>query len=336
MAFGAASPPYYNVQEVTLTAGQERQLDYDFIPDQVLIVPKLDSVITDNIEIVAIGAQGGGKHQLRGTGPLVLPGITKQLYLRNNDLLSRTLIVTAQKGYAPLSIVMPTTSVTLGVAAVESPLAIAQCKVWHDAGQGLAGLSDGDAVASWTDMSGNANHSAQGTAGQRPLYKTGIVNTLPVLRFDGVDDLLVGVYALALPWSIFLVCAWRGAGGTGIQNALGIASTSGALYKSSITQWSYYDGGAVLAGPTAIAGRFVLLEAIHEIALSRFYYNSALQASGSFSPSGGVAGLGARPVAEFDYGDVDIAEVIIYSAALVDDQRSSLQEYLRAKYNLWT
>ena len=93
-----------------LTAGQERQIDYDFIPDQVLVVPRLDSIILTTVDIVAIGAQGGGRHQLRGTGPIVLPGITKQVYFRNNESLTRTLIVTAQKGYAPFSVVMPTTS----------------------------------------------------------------------------------------------------------------------------------------------------------------------------------------------------------------------------------
>src|SRR6185436_17514336 len=53
----------------------------------------------------------------------------------------------------------------------------------------LAG-ADNDAIASFTDRSGNANH-ATATSGKEPLLKKNIVNTShSVLRFDGTDDFL--------------------------------------------------------------------------------------------------------------------------------------------------
>lgn len=61
--------------------------------------------------------------------------------------------------------------------------------VWFDASQ-LTGLSDGDGVSSWTDLSGNGYHATQSTTDYKPLYKTNIQNGLPVVRFDGSNDVL--------------------------------------------------------------------------------------------------------------------------------------------------
>jgi hypothetical protein len=70
-----------------------------------------------------------------------------------------------------------------------SPSSLPGLAVWFDASQ-LTGLADGDPVASWTDLSGNARHAAQATSTKRPTYKTNIQNGKPVIRFDGVDDFL--------------------------------------------------------------------------------------------------------------------------------------------------
>lgn len=54
----------------------------------------------------------------------------------------------------------------------------------------ITGLNDGDPVSTWPDSSGNGHDvTAAGTA--RPLYKTNILNGKPVVRFDGINDLLV-------------------------------------------------------------------------------------------------------------------------------------------------
>lgn len=50
--------------------------------------------------------------------------------------------------------------------------------------------SDGDVVGKWDDKSGNGNHVIQATTAKKPLYKTSIQNSLPIVRTDGVDDVL--------------------------------------------------------------------------------------------------------------------------------------------------
>jgi len=63
-------------------------------------------------------------------------------------------------------------------------------KLWLEADT-LAGLNDGDTVASWLDLSGNSNDfTAAGTS--KPLFKTNILNGRPAVLFDGVNDVMTG------------------------------------------------------------------------------------------------------------------------------------------------
>src|SRR5262245_56365396 len=50
------------------------------------------------------------------------------------------------------------------------------------------GLSDGAAVASWADASGQGSHATQGTAGRRPVFQAAAVAGHGAVRFDGIDD----------------------------------------------------------------------------------------------------------------------------------------------------
>ncbi len=64
---------------------------------------------------------------------------------------------------------------------------------WYKA-DAITGLSDGDAVASWVDSSGQGNTLTQSTASAKPSYQTNELNSLPVVRFDkdhkGGDNML--------------------------------------------------------------------------------------------------------------------------------------------------
>src|SRR5687767_7057806 len=69
------------------------------------------------------------------------------------------------------------------------PSTIAGLQLWLKA-DAITGLSDADPVTTWED-SHTSNHDAtQATGAAKPIYKTGIVNGKPVVRFDGVDDFL--------------------------------------------------------------------------------------------------------------------------------------------------
>lgn len=52
------------------------------------------------------------------------------------------------------------------------------------------GYSDGDAMATVKDFSGNGRDFTQATSGSRPLFKTNILNGQPSVKFDGTDDFI--------------------------------------------------------------------------------------------------------------------------------------------------
>lgn len=54
---------------------------------------------------------------------------------------------------------------------------------WYKA-DAITGLSDGAAVTSWSDSSGQSNTLTQSTSGAQPSYETNELNSLPIVRFD--------------------------------------------------------------------------------------------------------------------------------------------------------
>lgn len=53
-----------------------------------------------------------------------------------------------------------------------------------------SGFADNDAVGTLQDFSGNGRDFTQATSGNKPTFKTGILNSQPAVRFDGTDDFL--------------------------------------------------------------------------------------------------------------------------------------------------
>ena len=79
---------------------------------------------------------------------------------------------------------LPSIEQSAASSAAFSPADLPGLQVWLEADK-IAGLSDTDPVPSWADLSGNGHDFAQGTSGNRPVYRTGIRNGLPVVRFAG-------------------------------------------------------------------------------------------------------------------------------------------------------
>lgn len=68
------------------------------------------------------------------------------------------------------------------VALGFSPADLGNLVMWLDASQ-ITGLADGATIETWTNVVNAAMSPTQATLGLRPVYKTGIINGLPVVRF---------------------------------------------------------------------------------------------------------------------------------------------------------
>jgi hypothetical protein len=218
-----------------------------------------------------------------------------------------------------------------------TPLDIADLAIWLDASQ-ITGLSDGEAVATWSDSSGNGNDFAQGTAGFRPIYKEGIIGNRPVVRFDNTDDVLqIEGLSLASPNVVFAVVE---PATIGVQRMItdhwGGASVPGQrhiFWREAVDDWRI-NGGAQFGGGTVTADPFILMGKYDAT-------DGQIRENGSVVVGPGNTGnsamesinLGADSDGNRNW-DGDIAEFIIYNRGITADEITQVEAYLSAKYSI--
>jgi hypothetical protein len=237
----------------------------------------------------------------------------------------------------------------------------ANLQAWLKA-DAITGLSDGDAIGTWSDSSGNGNDATQSTSGSKPLYKTGIYSgaTLPTVRFDGTDDYLYwGTFFNSFEnseWTAFIVVKNQsGEVGFAVSNhaAFGFTANGFHLYAfpEVLTAKDYVDSSTPYRDIVSSTG--LTLNALHSYAAS--VKNDASTRNKIFV--GGVdvsapqvdaltgaitedvsTNTGVRVGATFSiasstfYLNGDICEIIVYDTVLTDAQIVGVQCYL----NRWT
>lgn len=205
--------------------------------------------------------------------------------------------------------------------------------VWLKA-DAIPGLADGAAIASWPDSSGNGNDAVQATGANQPLYKTSIVNSKPVVRFDGTNDELLAPMPVGATKTFFFVVKKRGAIGAVSQAAYGVGGFEQLLTNTAFSAagWVYWETGADIGGDPTNWG--VVTFKHESVSSVKIYLNATLAITAD--PNNGVAtaaafGLGSNGVAA-GFGDYDIAEVLMYDSALSDSERLDVYDYLNEKY----
>jgi len=90
-----------------------------------------------------------------------------------------------------------------GGGGFTDPTDIAGLDLWLDASDNSTVLdatdtaaADDEAVKTWQDKSGNANHAVQATVSQQPLRMAAEINSLDAVYFNGTDDVMAGTSAL--------------------------------------------------------------------------------------------------------------------------------------------
>ena len=237
-----------------------------------------------------------------------------------------------------------------------SPADISGLQLWLDATTGLYDATsggsevtaDGASVARWEDQSGNGYHVTQGTANDQPVLKTSQQNSLNIVRFDGVNDFLLGSTNFPITGSsnrtVFTVfkrvdannrsiVSWGGSG-TGLLCAFTaeyflrfngtIKGYTNQGSNGSWTLWSvvgngstlndydaYFDDGGI-ATPTATSNTGATL-----------------------NTSSSTLFIGRYNISFFGLLNGDLAEVLVYDSALSDVDREAVRDYLNAKWAVY-
>jgi len=234
-----------------------------------------------------------------------------------------------------------------GATPFVDPSSIDGLLLWCAADQ--LSLNDGDAVASFTDLSGNGNHPVCANAANKPTYKTNILNSLPALLFSGDLDangdwLRVG-FNRAIPNTVFVVFQMltlrdssQILSGYNEPNRLTVVagtSSTNAIKAASTTTLVYSNAGTDV---------FAIWTVEFNGATSNIYKAGTLVKSGNTGTTvenGITIGVspylvlyGANGTRELTNAHMYLAEVIIYNSVLSEEQRENVGNYLSEKYGL--
>ncbi|MCI0533677.1 MAG: Ig-like domain-containing protein [Verrucomicrobiales bacterium] len=216
--------------------------------------------------------------------------------------------------------------------------------LWVKADAGVT-LS-GETVSEWADQSGQERHPVQAAAASQPALVTGAVGK-PAIRFDGLNDFLT----FNLPvnnltgMTILLVANSRTvqAGGP-FQAAILWNETAGwgTVYLSPFQNQVNFRFGTTQVGnshdiprPTPIGLDYSITAAMHNDTTDTLFIDGQMVfEAGDKSPAlagnrdGGSIGGGFNDT----YFGGDIAEVLVYTRALSDIERRTVEQYLTTKY----
>jgi hypothetical protein len=256
--------------------------------------------------------------------------------------------------------------------AFVSPTQITGLQLWldgsdastlYDATSGGSLVADDGGVARWEDKSGNARHATQGTAGNRPARKTAVQAGKDVIRANGASAFLqTPAFSSDLVRSVFIVA---------ISRETPQQDTFACLLGQVDSEFGGSDTDPWLIGTTngGTGSQFNRLRCVvRNAADNGFIQNFVDQAFATGTPflasylnSGtGVFRFGAssatfptaglhvsftKKVSIFsqadddaieatNFWDGDICEIIIYSSALSNANRSVVESYLMSKWGI--
>lgn len=219
-----------------------------------------------------------------------------------------------------------------------SPSDLTSMVLWLKA-DAIVGLVDTDPVSTWSDASGAGNNWTQ-TLTKRPLYRTGIQNGLPSVRFDGSNDDFSGpTISTTGVFSLFIVqrttgdCMFFSNDSSAGRQLLRIGQSGGNTVST-------YDGTANRISST-------LAKARSSASLVELVRTTGGGTGDVFFYEDGVArGVGSSVFGTYTtkfFGSYegaslwlngDIFEVILYHAAVSAGQRAQVEGYLISKWAL--
>jgi hypothetical protein len=199
-------------------------------------------------------------------------------------------------------------------------------------------LADNASVSTWPDSSALGSTLTPLTTA--PIFKTAIINSLPVVRFDGSSSAMVSTLfpAIPQPLTIFVVAKQITTGTQTLVSDRDGGATPFSAYITSGGQPRGYDGGFTPPGPTVTTTNPHVYEWVFNGGSSRTGADGVVattpQSGGQTGLGGGIT-IGANgAVSPGEYFNGDIAEVLVYSGELSTADCSLVRAALGTKYGI--
>lgn len=209
-------------------------------------------------------------------------------------------------------------------------------QLWIQA-DAISGLANNDPVTTWEDSSSNNRDFTQATETNKPLYKTNILNGLPGVLFDGINDWMASTsFAVSVPHTIFVVVkliSYTAGAGTARITADNDGSAA-QIFLQADDDLAMYSGTEL--GGNNQDFNAAQITAKFNGASSVLYRNGTLIASGNAGTSAIASGMNIGHDHNASDGlhwlDGYFFELLIYSGALSDSDRGIVESYLRSKW----
>jgi hypothetical protein len=196
---------------------------------------------------------------------------------------------------------------------------------WYDASQLSGYYTNGESMPSWPDLSIQQAPLAQATSGDQPTYETNILNSLPVVRFNGTTSSMISPFSAAVA-TMYVVVVPRSS-----TPVVCVVGTIGYIIYAS-TFWTLYSGANLTTAVPPVSGTGYIIEAqtaggssLINVVNADVSGNAGINYQGALAV-GNVPGVG--------YGQVDIAEVRGYTAAHNSTVRGQIRAALSSKWGI--
>ncbi len=212
-----------------------------------------------------------------------------------------------------------------------SPLGVGGLKLWLRADAGVpSGFGD-----FWADQSGQGNNAFQTNGASVPRLVTNALNGLPVMRFDGNDSVNFTTRLTTIRTVFWVVKTAEVAGGPnlirsllgdaalGTREFLGGAGSPGTLWHGSCCEnFSFVVNGQTRVNGLPVDGRLVTRPQAMSVVSVVTTGDTRASDFGATGSGSGSPWLG------------DLAELIVYEAAVSDGDRKKVEQYLGARYGI--
>lgn len=200
-------------------------------------------------------------------------------------------------------------------------------------------------VAQWNDLSGGGNHAAQGSQANRPTYNAAGLNGHPSLGFSGSSILSTPAFMVFSNHTIFVVAQAMTSGESDILGSGGVGADGDVLimnYQNHYRGHHWTGGGALAVLDSGLPSVITptIYEQVSGDAFMRIYrgvqLDNAMAADGPHATSAKPVSLGSRFTSGGPCFVGEMSEVLVYSRALSDAERSQVNGYLSAKWLIKT
>jgi lysophospholipase L1-like esterase len=209
----------------------------------------------------------------------------------------------------------------------------------------IGGLSDGDPVDQWDD-SHTTNEDLTGSSTARPLFQTNELNGLPVVEFDGSNDIMgatithTGTNActvISVITHVTVTTADRvGCFAKASITDYGSASTGLMAYIQTSVNSAYRNNALLSTITRPSNGTFFIYTVKWDGTNNTVYKNgvagTAVASTGNFDFTHVYVGGGWSGGGNADFGNIKVAEMIIFNDDLSDADRGEWETYLDTKW----